>query len=727
MKHGYNNSNIVIHLTTKKLLIVILSLQLAFLGLVGLEKLGLEIPILRQAVGFIYLTFVPGFLIFKLLQINNKNAIESLLYSVGLSLSFLMFTGALINSLYPIIGISKPISEIPLLVTISVIIIFLFFICYLRDKGFSMPFSINTKQAFAPSVLSLLLIAFLAVFGAYLLNFHNNNLLLLIIITIISILPLFVAFDKISEKMYPVVVWIISISLLLSITLSMQYLSGGDAEIEYYYANLVQTKGVWDPSIAGNMNAMLRIVILHPIHSILLNMELTDVFRVIHPLLYSFTPVALYVAFKRQTNEKIAFLSSFFFMSIFSFHQIFSRNTRTGIAELFLALFILLMTDRNMNNMKKTLLSIIFSLSIVVSHYGTSYLFMLSLFSAALLSILIRKYRNRDLSMEKDISLNLTLLYTVFCLTWYIYNADTSPFRAFVFFFDHMISQISELFTPETSYIVYALSREWAFSVRVSRDLLLITTILIAIGIISLIWNTVRKKEIEFQDVFVTFSIVYFGILLATFLPTKSFNPARVYHICLCFLAPLSVIGFIKLCNSFKKIKEFRDDSSNENSLKIFSVFLMIILLFHSGFVSEVVTKGDDYSPNIVISKPRALDIKNDAQYIYSSHGVFLSDQEVFSAKWLSQKMDESVKIYLDCSWGFLYFIGPSAKSLPCVFVTNRTKIKNGYILLNTYNIARNVSIIRRYPPEMENINEVYPINLSNKIYTNGGSEIYYR
>jgi len=105
-------SNLVIHLTTKNLLIVIFSLQLAFLGLVGLEKLGLEIPILRQAVGFIYLTFVPGFLIFKILQINNRNIIESLLYSVGLSLSFLMWTGALINFLYPLIGISKPISEI---------------------------------------------------------------------------------------------------------------------------------------------------------------------------------------------------------------------------------------------------------------------------------------------------------------------------------------------------------------------------------------------------------------------------------------------------------------------------------------------------------------------------------------------------------------------------------------------------------------------------------------
>ena len=35
------------------------------LGLIGLAALGFDIPVLRQIVGFIFLTFVPGILILK--------------------------------------------------------------------------------------------------------------------------------------------------------------------------------------------------------------------------------------------------------------------------------------------------------------------------------------------------------------------------------------------------------------------------------------------------------------------------------------------------------------------------------------------------------------------------------------------------------------------------------------------------------------------------------------
>ena len=86
-----------------------------------------------------------------------------------------MLTGALINSLYPLIGILKPISEIPIVITISVIVLLLCFVCYLRDKDFSTYFSINTQQIFSHSVLSLLLLPFLAVFGTYLMNTEGTT------------------------------------------------------------------------------------------------------------------------------------------------------------------------------------------------------------------------------------------------------------------------------------------------------------------------------------------------------------------------------------------------------------------------------------------------------------------------------------------------------------------------------------------------------------------------
>jgi uncharacterized membrane protein len=74
----------------KKCLRLSLGILLAALGLIGLAALGFDIPILRQIVGFIFLTFVPGLLILRILKIRNVGVIESLLYSVGLSAAVVM-------------------------------------------------------------------------------------------------------------------------------------------------------------------------------------------------------------------------------------------------------------------------------------------------------------------------------------------------------------------------------------------------------------------------------------------------------------------------------------------------------------------------------------------------------------------------------------------------------------------------------------------------------------
>lgn len=720
----------------KNLLIFVFSLQIAFLGLITLNWIGLELPFIRQIITFVYLTFVPGILLLGLFRINNHGTTEIILYSVGLSLSFLMFIGFLVNTFYPIFGITKPLSEIPLIFTISIIVISLCAVLFFGKEEFKIPIP-GRKDATSPIVLLLALLPFISIFGAYILNYHNNNTILLVMLAIISTIPLFVSSNKFPNKILPFVIWAISISLLFSVTLSGKYVVGGDSQIEYYYANLVQMKGFWDSSIPGTVNALLRIVMLHPVYSTLLSIELADAFKVVHPLLYSFTPLALYVAFKRQTGEKMAFLSVLFFMFMHAFYTKLSLNTRTGIAELFLALFILVITDKNMEGAKKYILSLIFALSIVVTHYGTSYVFMFALISATSLLIFIRKYRSQSpgqsqspySSMKKNVeNISFTLLYIGFTFAWYVYNASASCFRLFVRFFDHMIAQMSEVFTPETSYTVYTLSKDWVFSVGISLDLLLIANIFIIIGITSLTWNIVKRKRVEFQEEFVVLSMSFFGVLLATFLPTRGVSIVRAVHLSLCFLAPFAVIGFMKLCKSLKKIVEFGSNSSDEKHLKIFSIFLVMFLLFSSGFVAEVITKGDDYSPNIVISKPRAPDIDG-AQYIFSHRRYFFSDHEVFSAKWLAQNRNGSMKIYLDCYTNTLLTnpIGPQVLSESYVLMRNETKVKKGYMFLNTYNIVKGVSIVQISPPKMENVSEVYPINTSSRIYNNGGSEIYHR
>ncbi|MCK4731123.1 MAG: hypothetical protein KAT65_01580, partial [Methanophagales archaeon] len=169
----------------RKFLKMVLAIQLAVFGIIGLDAIDLQIPILRQLISFIYLTFVPGIIILRILKLHKLGNIETILYTVGLSIATLMFTGLFMNTVYPIFGIFGPISITPLVITISVVVLVLCILSYVKDKDFSNPSFIDIKNVLSPPALFLCLIPFLAIFGTYLVNFHHNNIILMFLIIII--------------------------------------------------------------------------------------------------------------------------------------------------------------------------------------------------------------------------------------------------------------------------------------------------------------------------------------------------------------------------------------------------------------------------------------------------------------------------------------------------------------------------------------------------------------
>jgi len=571
-------------LGTKRILALVVSLQIAFLMIITLDWFGLGIPVLRQIIGFIYLTFVPGILLLGILRINNLDTIEAILYSVGLSLFFLMFMGLLVNTFYPLIGISRPISEQSMVLTVATITAFLCIFFFFRNREFKL-YIPNIKCIISPQILLLSLLPLISIIGAFSLNYNNDNRLLLTMYGIVSILPIIVSLNRLPDKMLPFVVWVISISLLLSVPLSTRHLSQqSDALVEFYYAKLVYTNNVWDPSISENMNSMLRIVILHPMYSLVLNMSLIDVFKIVHPLHYSFTPLALYISYRRLLkNEKIAFLASFLFMSTFLFYASLSRNTRNGIAELFLALFVLTITNKSIPRRKRATLLLMFVLSIIVSHYATSYIFLLALITSTFLLIFVQQQEHQFLGKEeKNINWNFAILYIVSTFTWYIYTSNASSYKLFVNFFDHMIGEIlSGITLPEASYTVYSLTHKYTFSIEVLKIFIIFTNIFVAIEILALIWNILKNGRTMLQVEYSLLSIAFFGIFLATILPTTGLGTSRVYHTALIFLAPFSVTGFVRICMCFRKV--LRNSGpynivniniiNNKNCLKIWFYF----------------------------------------------------------------------------------------------------------------------------------------------------------
>ena len=91
--------------------VALISIFLLTLGVMVLNKYIFPIPILQSVLGFVFIAFVPGLLILKILNVSKIGFVRFVVYSVGLSLSYTLFIGLIASVLLPLIGIIHPISE----------------------------------------------------------------------------------------------------------------------------------------------------------------------------------------------------------------------------------------------------------------------------------------------------------------------------------------------------------------------------------------------------------------------------------------------------------------------------------------------------------------------------------------------------------------------------------------------------------------------------------------
>ena len=745
----------------KKFLKVVLAIQLAVSSVIGLDAIGLHIPIIRQLIGFVYLSFIPGVIILRILKLHKLGNIETLLYSVGLSIATLMFTGLFMIIIYPLFGISGPISTTPLIITISVVVLILCVISYVRDKDFSAPRFIDIGAILSPPALFLCLIPFLSIFGTYLVNFHQTNILLMFLIVIIALTALLIGFNKfIPKNLYPLAVFAIAISLLFYRSLISMYISGYDIHHEYQVSNLVITNGIWDSTTSGILNAMLSLTMLAPISSIISDISLTWVFKIIYPSLFAVASLGLYRVFQKQTDDKIAFLSSFFFISVVLFHAGLEVILRQQIGTLFLIPLILLMIDKRMNRIKRSFLFIVFGASLVVSHYGLSYIYMFCLIFAWLILVLAENSRVQKLRENfyfkfsryesenpagnlissnvkvRTISLTFVSLFIVFALVWYMYISGSVVFEAYVRIGDHIARNIfTEFLNPPASgglsllltqlkpgllYLVYAIINY-------------LNQVFIVIGVLVLI---LKYRRLKFEKEYTAFSIlsllILFAGILAPFL-TRSVHMERLYHIALIFLAPFCVIGAITVFRMISKVvKVSWTNKSVRRWLTVLSIYFVIFSLYQTGFVWEV---GQEHWSSPVLSQ-ESIKLYGGVADKARLYSAVTPEQDVFSAKWLSMNMKAGEKVYATYSDIRIHALTSYAmilvEDVPKLTKTTKTIPKDAYVYLQYINVVEGTGteFDLSLPPgrkhsyySMSEISYLY--EGKNKIYSNGGSEIY--
>jgi len=728
------------NLRMRSLFICVASIQVAFLGSVLSDEIGINIPLLRIILGLILISYVPGILILRLLKVHNLSILENLIFAVGLSLANLMFLGFIINFLFPFFGITNPLSLLWIGISTHIEIWFLIMIIYAkRESDHVIGDKISIDIKFQPIFL-FIFFPILAILGALIENIYGQNSILMLMIILLGILCPLLLFKKNTRgSNFPLAIFSVSIALLLHNSLITNFIWGWDINHEYYLANLVIQNSYWNSNLYYNTNAMLSIVIIPPIISKLCAISLTWIFKIIVPLWYSLIPVGMFYVFREQLGNKIAFLSSFFIISIFTFYTEMLSLVRQEIASLFLVLIVMLLINRNLTSYNK-LFMIIFGISLIISHYGISYIFLFMIISVFLISKFIKtsrisilyevatkgisnsirsarfRFLDKKVSLsnkgKSSITLEFIALLFAFAFFWYIYNSGSSTFEAFVGISDHILSSINaDLISPAASEGMGIITNSNLPILHEITRLFFFSTIFFTfIGIIHFLIKGCRNLHLEFA----LFAIVSFIVCVATvFMPifSNSFGTTRLYFLTQIFLALFFVIGALKFMDRisnlrFKKLKVSRRDQG----YRILSIFIGILFILNSGLLFEIASE-DPYS----ISLNKNIDFPR-----------FNSWEEVGS-NWLHSQNSGNLKIFSD-EYRWLLIGSLEWNNTNRLNKLDPSSYPKSYFYFGTLNVRENMLLIKNQDIGIASReyydNQKFKYELNN-IYSNNGSEIF--
>jgi uncharacterized membrane protein len=744
---------------------LIAALQLAAWLVIGLDAARLHIPILREVILLVYLLFVPGIILLRVLRLHRLNVVEGLLYTVGLSIATVMLTGLFMNTVYPRFVTARPLTLLPFMLTMSAVVVAFCALCYRRDRDFAHPSAIDMRGLCAPPALAVLLLPFLSIFATYWFNLSGSSVGIIITLLAVAAVILVCGFTNyVPRRYYGIVILAIAVALLFHNALITNYLWGFDIQIEHDVAQFVQTNGFWgapprlDPD-SMNLNSMLSIAIFAPLLSTASGLSLTWVFKLVFPLLFALVPLGLYRLFEKQTSAQIALFGVFYFMVTFSFSTELLGMARQEIGEFFLVPLLLLLVDKEMSRTPRYTLFGLFGFSLIVSHYSLTYFFLFCLLITWIIVSFTQRYDiaalTRKVTRRKDphgsvrpfrrparlrdksdgASAILVLCLGLITLLWYRFANNAEPFNSLVRMLNRTLAFMglrvpflqpgtdncsSILQIPRTAGRGLDVTGLQTLGVQqlpmheVTKYLILIALLVSVLGIFV---AYVQRQRFRLANEFVAFAIasvlvLFLGLVAPYF--AAILNISRFYHITQIVLSVFFVIGFVGIVSVLTTRRHATvTRGAVPLQIKAVACFTVLLFVFNVGLSYKAAGELTD-SPTVM-----ALDSSVD----FSKY----NDREIQAANWLGGTSSGS-NVYADYFRFFaVYAIDRDhAQHLP-IGGTWASLPQGSYVYLGTPNVqsgqlAIDFDDVTSIPTK---IDATYFTGGASSIYSNGDAQIY--
>ena len=738
---------------------------LAFLLVVNILVLfNLNQFYIRAVLAFVFIVTIPGLLIMLMLKIREVGFWEYLVYTIGLSISFIMFGGLAVNWGLPVLGITdKPLALYPILICFDIFLLVFSFVAWYRNKDldYKIKFPEFTwlDRIF---IVVPMLFPILSILGAFLLNNHGTNILTMIMLGGIAVYVLMLVLfrNKLNKNIFPWAILMISLALLLMYSLRSWYISGYDIHIEFAMFSSAKIQNYWDIDLFNHAyNACLSITILPIVLNYFSGIAPMLIFKLFSQVLFSLVPLIIFLISKKIISKEAALIATLFFVSQPQFYN-FGSWVRQEIALIFFSLIFLILSSKNkIKNFK--ILFLIFGFSLIVSHYSSAYIFFLILIFSYFSIILLRYVvSNENKKIKKILSILLIFSLLIFGFLWYSQLTETS--QGIVDFTKKSASNLAGIFEEESTaegqglfeyFNIFSKQKDKSMLIanytsgllsEYSKDYMINTYSTeqtekyrirqISFGSIpakinsdtfhkiNILLNALRRlAEIllivggglclykkKFQNsylIIIYVSLVLFAIL--TILPFVSinYNLSRLLQQFLIIICPLATFALYLLAKSNQKI-----------------FFYFFIALFLSYFLLMV-----GFIPQIIGGYGGLTHLNNFGSLQETSYSY---KTEVQSSIWIGLNQDISSPIYSDSlSKPRLISFGNVNKKI-FVDIIPSVIDERAYVYLRYYNCVREACLLpSENMPQRITANIACPTEFlssnKNKIYNNGGSQIF--
>ncbi|WP_336000329.1 DUF2206 domain-containing protein [Halorientalis halophila] len=743
--------SLVVRFTGTNLLLV----TVAFVGLINgisvVETYVWSVPLLRELLGIVFLTFVPGLIVLVVLGYPDESVATTACFAFGLSLISIMLVGAVASIVLPEVGIARVI-ELPVL-SLSYIG-FAALGAAVSDGDITLV--LERDQFVSPVTLGLLLLPFLSVLGSVYYHQTGTNSILLALVLVIALLPVCIVAFSDESWYFPLVIWCVSLALLYH-----------GRVIQFYtftqpLPQITMEQGRWIPNYGAGVGSLLANGVLFPSYAVVTGLPIEVEWNLVNPLLVSFLPVTLYEMFRRYFSPRAALLSVFIFVSSYSFYVLYPTAGRAATPVIFLALLGLAFSTDRLSPRTQHVSLLAFGFGIAVSHYGTAYVVMFALVVGAVafktlqllfrfgISTTISEQVRRvapaewfgtseaDLDLETPSILRPSFIgfYAALAISWYLYTAKGAKFATLPR--KVLDAMYGVLYTQVTGSAATSFQQSYqAQAITISKYLYVVFGLLMAIGIAATAIRLVVFRDQRVDPGFLAVGTGFFSMFIGSLLPSgNAFAVARVMMIIFVFAVPFAVVGVRELAGAGRwfgrrigRLSRWVPWPSGSVAIHALAVLLAVFLLLNIGFVSETVTH--DVAPSNSLSEHRLEQSENPPLRLRTTKCVPCNIQ---SHAWVGNKIppgeatyaDITVENQLDFYRGSITAAAPNGTFGYVPIQMNQTDVpSNSYLVLQPRNTdLGGFPIGYKFNFYRKNMSEFTD---GNQIYTSGYNHIYHK